>query len=200
MRAQSTLPLVLVVGVVVGAMAFGGEANRLAAPPRPTVIATVNLEEVFRGLNEYQSVNERLKALAAELDKEGTRRRDEITRLGDDINLLPAGPNRDNLERDWLRKSHDLQAYVEFATRKLNDAQSRALRDLYERIRGDIAALATSSGYDVVFVDDSVAVLPEVASEAEMMRQISARRILYAGKEIDITKQVVDAINARRAP
>ena len=49
--------------------------------------------------------------------------------------------------------------------------------------------------YDFVIVDDSVVRLPTDVSEAETMRQISARRLLYTDPRVDITRDVIEWMN-----
>jgi hypothetical protein len=64
--------------------------------------------------------------------------------------------------------------------------------------------MAEQNQYDIVFVDDSIAALPENTTESEMMRQISARRMLYSSPRIDITDFMIAQMNAefvaQRAP
>ena len=54
--------------------------------------------------------------------------------------------------------------------------------------------MAVESGYDIVFVDDSVVEMV-TGTEVEVRRQISARRMLYANPEIDLTEELVTRMN-----
>ena len=65
----------------------------------------------------------------------------------------------------------------------------------FEEIKEAVAHLANREGYDVVFVDDSASELPVAATEAEMRRQIGARRMLYTSPRVDITDQLVNFMN-----
>ena len=68
--------------------------------------------------------------------------------------------------------------------------ESRTLHGLYVKIRNAVRDISGSGGYDIVFVDDTVVRLPTDVSEAEMWRQISARRMLHTNPRIDITDQL----------
>jgi hypothetical protein len=55
--------------------------------------------------------------------------------------------------------------------------------------------MATSNGYDLVLVNDSLAEIPP-GTEEELNRQISARRILFANPRIDLTDELIAYMNA----
>ena len=55
--------------------------------------------------------------------------------------------------------------------------------------------MSRANGYDIVLVDDTVAELPEDTTEAETMRQISARRMLYANPQVDISDELIVRMN-----
>jgi Skp family chaperone for outer membrane proteins len=179
--------------VVVQARAF----NTMQQLP-PAVIATVNLEEVFSGLSEYVDANDRLQALGDNLDAERERRRDQITMLEEERELYaPGSEKQQETDETIALRSYQLQAYIEWAGRKLEIEKARVLRELYENIKVAISEMADENGYDVVFVDDTVVEIQRTGTEQETMRQISARRMLYTNNAIDITQAVIDRMNTR---
>ncbi len=54
--------------------------------------------------------------------------------------------------------------------------------------------LAEQEGYALVVVDDSIVDF-QSGTEADMMRQISARRMLYASPRVDITDALIMQMN-----
>jgi Skp family chaperone for outer membrane proteins len=84
---------------------------------------------------------------------------------------------------------------MDFAEAKRNVSNARVLRRIYENVRKAVAELAQHEGWDLVILDDTVVELPRETTETEMTRQISARRLLYAAKQIDVTEDVIAHMN-----
>ncbi len=190
------MPASLLLIVLLVFVGYQTQANRPVAPAVATAVATVNIEAVFQGLDERGAADADLNKLADELEAQGKEKKVEIDRLIEDQELFkPGTANYIKNEEEVLRKSHQLRAFLEFATRKMDLEKSRVLRQIYDSIKNSIAETAADNGHDLVLVDDSVVELPENATETEMMRQISARRILHANQEIDITRLVITRMN-----
>jgi Skp family chaperone for outer membrane proteins len=189
-------PAVLLLAVLVAVVAYQTQANRATALAPPTVIATVNIEKLFQNLDERGEADTRLTALAEELDAESQRRREEIRLLDEDLALYATGSKQYQETSEQIAlKGYQLQGFLDFAVRKLDAEKSKVFRRLYDRIKEGVAAMAEEDGYDVVFVDDSVVDLPRAATEDEMKRQISARRMLYATEHVDITDALIARMN-----
>jgi Skp family chaperone for outer membrane proteins len=196
-RRSFNWPAAVLLAVLAGVIGHTTKANRPSAPSAPTVVASLNLETVFQGLEERAAADAKLTALAEGYDAEGQKRRDEIELLRQDLDLYaPGSPQFHEASQDVGRKGFELQAYLDFAVRKLDAEKSRSLRDIYASLKEAVESVANDNGYDVVFVDDSVVDLPANASETETMRQISARRMLYTSDVIDITQEVIARMNA----
>jgi Skp family chaperone for outer membrane proteins len=189
-------PALLLLALLAGFMACQTQAHRASSQAPPTVVATVNIERLFQNLDERSAADTRLIALAGELDAETQQRQEEIDRLNEELEVYaPGSKQHQELNEQIALKGYQLQAYLDFAKRKLDNEKSQFFRGLYARIKQAVAATAEENGYDVVFVDDSIVDLPQNATEQEMKRQISARRMLYATNQIDITDQLVERMN-----
>jgi len=173
------------------------QANR-PAPPEPARIATINIEDVFNALNERSAADAELLELSNELEAERVQLREEIELLKEDLQnvLQPGTPAYEESQEALVWKTAQLRAFVDFAQRKLDREQSKLLRRIYENMKRVIGELSDDEGYDVVFVDDSVVELPADVTEAEMMRQISARRMLFSSPVIDISEALIERMNA----
>lgn len=188
----STVALIALVAGVVG---HATNANR-AAPTSPSVVAVLDLEALFQGLDERGSADTQLMRIAEDLDARGTLRREEIELLSQDLELYsPGSPQYQETSREVARKGFELQAFLDFAMRKLDAEKARTLRRLYDRIKSTVETISKENGYDLVLVDDSIVSLPIEATEAETMRQISARRMLYGSPQINITQDVIARMN-----
>jgi Skp family chaperone for outer membrane proteins len=182
--------------VIAGLLVVQARAFNAMQSLQPAVIATVDLEQVFSGLGEYVEANDRLQVLGNELDAERERRREQITMLEEERELYaPGSEKQQETDERIALKSYQLQAYIEWAGRKLEAEKAHVLRELYGRVRDAIDDMARENGYDVVFVDDTVVDIQRTGSEQETMRQISARRMLYTNETIDVTQAVIDRMN-----
>jgi Skp family chaperone for outer membrane proteins len=196
MHRRINWPAMFLLVLLAGLMAYQTQAHRASSSAPPTAVATVNIERLFQNLDERSAADTRLKALAEELDAETQRRQEEIKRLSDELEIYaPGSKQHQELNEQIALKGYQLQAHLDFAARKLDNEKAKFFRGLYARIKQAVAATASENGYDVVFVDDSVVELPRDATEQEMKRQISARRMLYATNQIDITEQLVERMN-----
>jgi Skp family chaperone for outer membrane proteins len=196
MKTRTNWPAILLLAVIAGMVGYGTHAQRSPAPLSPTVLVTVNIEQIFRGLAERSAADASLTQLAEELDAKGVRDREQIDLLKQDLDLYsPDSKQYQDTATRVAQMGYRLQAYREFAVRKLEVEKTRTLRALYAKIKTSIAELARTQGYDVVFVDDTVVDLPTDVTEAETWRQISARRMLYTNPQRDITQQVLQYMN-----
>jgi Skp family chaperone for outer membrane proteins len=186
---------VLLLLVVAGMIAHQSRANR-PAPLTPTVVATVDLQKVFEKVNERAAADKELEALRDELAREVERQRGVIEVLRQDLDIFPAGsPEHQKASRELTEKAFALQAQMDYVEAKRNVSNARVLRRIYENVRKAVAELAGHEGWDLVILDDTVVELPLETTETEMTRQISARRLLYAAKEIDVTEDVIAHMN-----
>ena len=101
--------------------------------------------------------------------------------------------HREALEK-WSEESLSYRAFFEGGRRSLDARKALTLRRIYADIKGAVMEYSEEHGVDIVFVDDSISRIP-VTTEEETQRQISARRMLYASREIDITDAIIDRMN-----
>lgn len=195
MSVRHWLPALVIAGLV-AVVGYQAGASRPAAI-EPARIATVDIQFVFQGLNRRQAADDRLVALATELDEEATGLKEEIEALNNDLEIFPAGSAKhQELLEQIGRVSFDLSAHLEFASQKLDREKARTLRVIYADIKSAVAAWSRQNGVDLVVVNDAVVPVPRDASENETMRQISARRLLYSDSVIDISREMINFMNS----
>ena len=183
--------------VMVGMFVYQSTAMRPAAPSRPAVLATVNLEVVFESLSERVEADAGLEQLAEELKQQADTLANELDLLKEDLELYAKGSaNHQQALEKYSLKSLEYQAFVEFSRRKIEIKKAQSLKRIYRSIKDTSAVLAAEHGYDVVFVDDSVAAMAS-GTEADVNRQISARRMLYVNPELDVTRQLIERMNGQ---
>jgi Skp family chaperone for outer membrane proteins len=181
-------------------MGYTTWAMRQAAHLQPSVIATVNIEQLFNGLAERAAEDARIVQLAEKLQGEDKARNDEIELTKQDLDLYREGSDEyTQTQQKIMELTIRRRSHLDYANARVDRERSRMLAGLYNQIKKVLDDLSDEFGYDIVFVDDSVVELPTNVPETEMMRQISARRMLYTNPAIDITEDVVARMNQRFA-
>lgn len=171
-------------------------AGRNMAPAGPAVVATVDLEKAFNDLDERAQARLDLEAVADRLSVRQTELRNAVTMLEQDIESYADGSDaKQRALEEYTLAVYELQGFIEFAKRKIDAEGARMMGSLYEKIKRSAAAISAEMGYDIVIVDDSKAAIPEGVGEAEMTRQISARRMIYSNPTLDITADLVTKMN-----
>jgi Skp family chaperone for outer membrane proteins len=165
------------------------------ATMNPTVVVTIDLERVFEGIGEKAAEDERLVAVATELEAEAGEKQAVISDLEEELDAFPVGSDRRReVERDLQWAALDYSAFVEFSRRKMDVEKAQSLTRIYESIRESAGEMAFEHGYDMVVVDDSVTNIPQ-GSEADVRRQISARRIVHTNAAIDVSDELIQRMN-----
>lgn len=162
----------------------------------PQAIAgTVDIPRLFNQMNFKAEADAELQALANKLDAEAKRKRDQIEQLQADLELLESdGAAAKAAEVELLQATFEFELQVQYAQNKLENEKAKSLKRIYKHIREAAAAVADKHGVNVVMVDDSVGDI-RGSTEAEVNREISARRLLYADQSVDITDLVLEELN-----
>jgi Skp family chaperone for outer membrane proteins len=162
----------------------------------PAVVVCVDLEKVFNGLTAKTNADAHLRKLGEEQIAESNKKAEAIKQMEADLADLAAGSARyRELQDQALLEAQKYRAYVEFSRAKIDAERSRTIKRIYGDIKKAADEMATSNGYDLVLVNDSLAEIPP-GTEEEMNRQISARRILFANPRIDLTDELIAYMNA----
>ena len=88
----------------------------------------------------------------------------------------------------------ELRGYVEFQQLKQQRFNDETIFELYDKIKGAAMKFADEQGYDIILVNDSVVEIPE--NTDNILAQISSRRVLFARQQMDVTDQLIQAMNS----
>ena len=180
------LPASLITAAVLFAAGF---------PTAPAVVASVDLEKVYRSLDQLKASDVRATALSKDLESRVTKLADEVRSMQDDLESFQPGSTAHNeaLNKAILRAG-DLSALQNFAKLKLESEQANAVREAYMAIRGSCAKIAAEQKVDFVFIDDTVPTITPTNLEGTM-QQINGRRMLYSNPALDITDLLIERMN-----
>jgi len=199
MQPMSSRILWLVAGVFLASLAMSPVVliARNAAPMQPSTVATVNLEMVFNSLNQKNAADADLQKYADEMQGEQDKKREEIQRIEEELaGLAPNSQAYQDKFAQWKRESLNFQALTELHRLRLDKKKGFTLRAIYLNIKGEVAAMSNELGIDIVLLDDAVVDL-ELGAEADVARQISARRTLYCNPAVDVTADLIDRMNRK---
>ena len=191
---NSVLPILAVLAVMVlGYQAFAMWQSSVA--DRPAKVVWINIERVFDHLQIRETADVKLNELAASFDATAQVKRKAIATQEEELEILKQGTDQyAAAEQELLQLGYEYRGYLEFAKQKLERRKALILGEIYEQIRQGARDLSEEHGFDYVMVNDSLGSLA-ANSEAEMNRQISARRMLFATDAFDATDLLIERMN-----
>lgn len=170
------------------------EASRQNASSDAAVVATIDLERVIESLDAMEAANAELTEAAESYQSQIQRQRETLELLYEETELL-VGQQKDEKLAEAELLADELKITSDFAAGKLEEMRVRVLRGIYEDVRIAAARISKANGWDLVLVNDALVEVPPVGSQQELMRQISARRVIYGDTRIDVTDVLINALN-----
>ena len=182
--------------LVVGALAWQSQAVKRQSAATPTVLVSVDIEGVFKALEERAHDQSNLQALVNDMNSDLESRRQQIQSIEEEFELYPPGSAKwEELMQDLLLATLEYDAQVKYTGRRAMREESKGMRRVYEHIREASAELSKENGWDYVFVNDAIVALP-LGDNIDMGAQISSRRMLFANSMYDVTDTLVEYMNA----
>ncbi len=179
--------------LVAGLMVMAGLVAQ--ATLSPAVVAVVDMERLFNNLVEKTDADNELKGLADDtqvkfdaVKKEAKALESQL--LGYDVTSAKYG----QISKELTEKLASLSAITELGKQRIVIRQARLMKRIYEHIRTDAGAYSKAQAIDVVLLDDTI---PALEENTDILRQISARRLIFADKKLDITDQLLEYMNQR---
>jgi Skp family chaperone for outer membrane proteins len=167
-----------------------------AAPGQPTVVRVFDVEKTFNTILVKKKGEDDLLKLAEDLDVEAKELEKKIKQLKTELeDHQPGSQKYKQLLDQFEQETQTYSAYVEFCRAKIDVHRGRMFKGLYLEIRKYIDQIAAENGYDLVMVDETKAEMRDGTAE-EIQREISARRMAYAGPQLDITETLIERMNS----
>lgn len=184
--------------LVSAAVAISAGANSSRPPAQPTAIATVDIMDIIDGLNERtvleKQLDDRMAARQSKLDEVVN----ELKVLDADIQMLA---ENNDARREKIAEALEKQAAAQARREALSQIASidmgTVMAGLYGKIEIAIESIADREGYDIVLFDDSSFEVPSDGDKtnAEIVRAIITKSVIYRSDTIDITQQVITLMN-----
>ena len=166
-------------------------------PTRPAVVGFVDLQKVFNESAGRAEAQAELEELGQQLNDQEEALRQEISILQSDLELLLVGtPKYKEAEKKVIGVAADLRAWVEFKAAKLDAKRAERRTQVYDEIVFAATEFAEANSIDFILTDDSIIEL-RPGADAQVVQQMSLRRVVYANPEFDITDELIEWINQK---
>jgi Skp family chaperone for outer membrane proteins len=201
-------PRVAFLGLLAGLVAaasFASLANAqaAAAPAAGPVshIGVVDLRLVYATLQETQDAQHLLRGMQDSLDLKQKQDQQDLKELQDKItkDYKPGTDAHDKAMEDFDTKSLQLQQDEQTMKVKMVRAQGKQLVQAYNEIQAVVSDMAKKRGLDLVLVKSGQDAPPnaaDIANPETLGNLIFGRTVLYAGPNVDLTQDVITALDA----
>lgn len=168
----------------------------MARPEKPAVVACVDLERVYAGLDQHKAGENRLNDL---LKAEATKR-DALVAETQSLQAELENFNADSpVFNETARKLTDtagrLRVFEDFLKRKMEFERSQLVRATYASVKAALGDLCKAQGIDIVFMDDASPPFDK-NDPRPITQQISGRRMLWFNPTLDVTDDLIKSMNA----
>lgn len=158
------------------------------------VVAVIDLERVFNSLASFEAANTEVDAFADSLEAQVQTMRDNLSLKQEEIDLV-SGAQREAKLAEVEKLADDLRVFIDWSQLRIERRRVEVLRVEYFKVRDAAEQLSVRFGWDMVLVDDTRIALPPVNTRQEMMRQMSARQMIYTDNRIDVTADLIAELN-----
>jgi Skp family chaperone for outer membrane proteins len=167
------------------------------APASRSPVAVVNIPQVFRHSREIQSLNESFKARADQMSKDIESQSRIIVDRENEIKVRFSSDGRDYKDRmqTVLSERIGLRISTEEKQAEMLRVHQRRTEEFYAKVMGVVQSLAQSEGYDLILYREDYEV-KNARDPEELLEMIRQRKVLYESARADITKRVLDKLDA----
>ena len=178
---------VLVVGLV-GVNAQGVLSSE------PTVVAVVDLANLYDSLKEKQQIDAELGTIKTRVTQESDDRKKDIEQKRQDLDMLvPGTPPYADSQEAYERAALDYQVWVQFEQNKLSREARIRINKLQENLQKAIGTVAETQGVGVVLYKQQSLPLGTNAQGRPQTANIDI--VAFASDAVDITDLVAQQMN-----
>lgn len=167
-------------------------------------IATANMQRILTEIKEFKDLETKLKTRFEEVKRQQETLQGRARELqGQRDQFKPGSPEYDRANADLIKLAVEGQVSGQVAQQELIREQKRQLRGLSEKIMNQAKTVAQAKQIAIVI---SQVVPPEVSDEnwekltpEQAGQLLSQRNLLYVAPELDITNDIITALDAAYA-
>lgn len=178
---------VLVVGLV-GVKAQG------VLDGEPTVVAVVNLANIYNSLKEKQQIDAELGIIRARVTQESEDRKTDIAQKQQDLDMLvPGTPPYADAQEVYERSALDYQAWVQYEQNKLSREANIRIKKLKKNLEAAIETVAQAQNVGIVLYKQQSLRLGTNSQGRPQTANIDI--VAWASNTVDITDLVAQQMN-----
>jgi len=185
--------------VVVLCLSFGYRQGVAAGEKQiaPAKIAVVDVTKVLQNSKKHKVWQEKMTAEETVMKAEFQKDKKALEALQAGMDVLKAG-SKDYVDamKDFLDKKGLLEAKDKFYQEKVNMEMQQWTESLYTQMLTFIQEIAQKKGLDIVLAQEQLD-LPS-PSLRDFMLSIRTKKVLYCGDQVDITDEVMSALDASK--
>jgi Skp family chaperone for outer membrane proteins len=171
--------------------------SKAAAALSPAKIGLVSVRTVFQNCKKNKDYTDKMNAekdrVIAELDKLNK----EIDAIQADLKTRKPGSDEYlKLLKDMSDKKASLESQKQYFQDQFRVKDQMWTEKMYLEVIGAVNKIAKQKGYDLVLERDEIE-LP-AASATELMLMIRTHKVLYYKEDLDITNEVLAAVDAQQ--
>ncbi len=188
---------VIALGCLITAFVFHSFYQSSQAQPTSTSVqkfGKLSIRKIFETCKRNVTYRERATAERQKIEAELRKLQAEIEAAQMGLKVVKAeSPEYMEQVKELLTKQGSLQAQKEFYKQQIELKDQRWTEQLYSDILLQTKKIAEQKGFDIVFENDE----PEIPSPSvsELMTIIRTHKFLYSGGCVDITDEVLAAID-----
>ena len=157
-------------------------------------IGIVDIGSVFEKYQKRIDLDQELKEQEKGFQDEINKKRKEIIDLDEETQLLDLGSESRNSNENLLeRKNVELEGYAKFAERQLLKKYKDFFESIYQEVVQKVEEIGKQEGFDLVIKKEESEVKSGKISDLQF--KIGIRTVLYHSDSVDITLDVIDALN-----
>ncbi|MCR4288783.1 MAG: OmpH family outer membrane protein [Candidatus Scalindua sp.] len=158
-------------------------------------IGIVDISSVFEKYQKRIDSDQELKEQEKGFQDEINKKRKEIIDLDEETQLLDLGSeSRSSNENLLERKSVELEGYAKFAERQLLKKYKDFFENIYQEVIKKVEEVGIQEGFDLIIKKEESNLKSGEISDLQF--KIGIRTVLYNSDSVDITLDVIDALNA----
>ncbi|KHE92355.1 MAG: OmpH family outer membrane protein [Candidatus Scalindua rubra] len=158
-------------------------------------IGIVDISSVFEKYKKRIDLDQELKEQEKGFQSEINKKKKEIIDLDEETQLLDLGSeSRSSNENLLERKSVELEGYAKFAERQLLKKYKDFFENIYQEVIKKVEEVGIQEGFDLIIKKEESSLKGGEISDLQF--KIGIRTVLYHSDSVDITLDVIDALNA----
>ena len=195
MRLTRNVILTVIAGVLIfGLGGFICNFATAADKAAPSGTAVVSVPEVMatskRAEKLQKKIMEQRDAALAELDK----LKAQLQAVKADMETRkPGSADYTKLKKEFMQKNAEMEVQKEFLQQDLMTQNQAAMEQLYSDILAAVEKVAMEKGYELVLDKDKIEFPSNNTNELTLI--IQTHKVLYHADYLDITADVVDAVD-----